>query len=109
MPNLTTEVKKQMDAFKIEEALWIDGVVRGKHPFITKIAEHMPRGRISRLAGFLVARWSGIKITRSQDTEVGGKGFSGKSYRIKAVTSSIKHKGLLIAQKKFPVNIIIKG
>lgn len=126
--------KDKVVKFEMEEAQWLDSVVRPLLPhFIKKPVETLSGTALGRLLHFLVdyfiiAKFIGLRITRSQDTVImGGKGYRqgvDHGYMVKNVHTtvskrawrSVSFKKILprfekveIAKKTFNIGIIIKN
>ncbi|OLS15982.1 MAG: hypothetical protein RBG13Loki_0359 [Promethearchaeota archaeon CR_4] len=112
------ENQKIYQEFVLEEARWLDGIVRQFIPkWVQWIIEKNSKNVIGRLGHFLVdyfliGKILGIKITRNQDTEIlGGKGYRqgmDHGYKILAVRTTVARRGKEIEQKRFPLGIHIK-
>ena len=112
------ENQKKYQKFMMEEARWLDGVVRELIPkWIQWLVEKNNTNILGRVAHFFVdyffiPKFLGIKITRNQDTEIleGKKGFRPQQgYKILAVRTKIFRRDKEIAERKFPVGIHIKS
>lgn len=104
--------------FQMEEARWLDGVVRAYIPkWMQWVVEKNGRNIIGRLGHFFVdvfwiATVQGIKIVRNQDTAIlGGKGWRqgmDHGYKITHVRTRVNRRGKEVASHKFSVDITIK-
>lgn len=112
--------QKKYQEFVIEEARWLDSVVRELIPkWMQNLVEKRKQKITGRLAHFFIdyfyiPRVLGITIKRNQDTELlnGKKGFRqgmDHGYCIRAVRTQILRHGELFQEKKFVLNIIIKN
>lgn len=115
---MNIENQKKYAEYAMEEARWLDSIVR---PFIPKwmqwLVEKNSKNIFGRLGHFFVdyfyiAHVLRITITRNQDTVVlGGKGFRpgvDHGYKIVAIRTKVSRKRKEIAEKKFNLDIIIK-
>lgn len=95
-------IKKQMDDFALLEGQWIDSIIKQEYPaWLCHLAESAYRAKIKILL-ILLAKFSGLRVERSQATSVWNKG-----YTITSVTTKILRKDEIIAQRKFNLNIYI--
>ncbi len=111
--------QRKMLQFQMEEAKWLDSIVRPLVPkFWKRLVEALSGTRAGRVLHYLtdvvyIDHMLGIKITRSQDTQVlGGKGFRpgvNHGYRISRVHTTVLRRGKEFAKKTFDVNILIKN
>lgn len=111
--------QRKMARFQMEEAQWLDSIVR---PLIPNVLKRMVEANTGSWLGN-VLHWLvdvifidhvlGIKISRSQDTVVlGGKGFRPNvdhGYKIARVHTTVHKRGVEFAQKTFNVDILIKN
>lgn len=114
---LNTNDQKYLE-FQMQEARWLDGVVREFIPkWVQSVVEKNAQNFLGKIGHFLVdflwiAKFQGIKISRSQDTVLpGGKGFRPNidhGYTIAAIHTTVQRRGKEIAKKKFSVGITIK-
>jgi len=116
---MNEENQLRYQRFQLEEAKWLDGIVR---PFIPKwmqwVVEKNNKNVIGRMGHFIVdfffiGKILGIKITRNQDTEIlGGKGFRpdvDHGYVIKNIHVTVFKRKKEIAKQTFQVNIHFKN
>ncbi len=111
--------QSKMMRFQMEEAQWLDSIVRPLIPnFWKRLVEANSGNRVGRILHFLtdvvyIDRVLGIKISRSQDTDVlGGKGFRpgmDHGYKIARVHTTVHRRKKVFAEKTFNVDILIKN
>lgn len=116
---LSPSEQQKMNEFQMEEARWLDSVVRPLIPeWMRWVVEKNKKNIIGRIGHFLVdyfyiRNFLGISITRSQDTTVlGGKGFRqgiDHGYRIDQVRVTVFRKKTEIAKQNFKVGLIVKN
>lgn len=103
------ETKQKIDIWHFEEGQWIDGIIRQIYPdWFIWIADKLARRY--RLLRFILSKFYGIEIKRSQDTEIRGmnQGFRRNApNKIKAITTSVVKKGKTVAQRTWKLDLII--
>lgn len=103
--SISSDQKKLIDNFAVEEAKWFDDIFRRHYPFLTKqVIERMAPGKFRNLITIALVKASGFKIVRNQDMELmrGGRKMMVKSVRVK-----IFKYGKPFEEKKFDVGAFI--
>lgn len=117
-PNLSIEKLSDeiLANYLDEESKWIDEVFAEKWPrvfswFAQRVNKRIRAGKtpnfFTRLAIFIMARFSGLTIHRNQHLKVfDGKGFSGKPKTVvDRATVTIKRHGKEVAKRDFKLSI----
>lgn len=110
--------QRKYQQFVLDEARWLDSEVRKFIPrWVQWVVEKNAKNFIGKVGHFLVdhvliSLILRIEIKRNQDTEIlGGSGFRPNvdhGYKILAVRTKVLRAGKEIAERRFPLNMIIK-